>query len=73
MFGLTEKECPLKWGSIDALRPRERTSGLFSAAEAFEASVFLFHFYRTIVYRAIQIILFYLETIGLTDADCKWG
>ena len=32
-------------------------SGLFSVAESLEASVFLFHFYHTIVYRAIQIIL----------------
>ena len=34
---------------------------------------FLFHFYHTIVYRAIQTILFFMETTGLTDADCKMG
>ena len=73
VFGRKEKKArPLKWGSIDVLRPRGRASGLFSVAEALEGSVFLFHFYRTIVYRAILIELFYMETVGLTDADCKW-
>ena len=66
------KQAVEAWGSIDVLRTRGRAIVFFPLRRHLKPAFSVSLLAHDCLSR-IQTILFYMETIGLTDADCKMG